>query len=174
MFQHNKELSEKSSMSRNLKPLVKGNAVLCQNARTKKWDKSGVVVDTHPFRQYSVKMHGSGRISLRNRKHLQCIDNDKPTSLPVSSGKEMEKPDNTKDLPAGSTVEDTTGMPMKQQESPSTDRRHPPSGSSTGHEQPTREITEDCQGPDLPPRRSARDRKSPDYFSKEHKLHYKT
>ena len=39
---------------------------------------------------------------------------------------------------------------------------------------PTREITEDCQGPDLPPRRSARDRKSPDYFSKEHKLHYKT
>ena len=86
----------------------------------------------------------------------------------------MEKPDNTKDLPAGSTVEDTTGMPMKQQESPSTDRRHPPSGSATGHEQPTREITEDCQGPDLPPRRSARDRKSPDYFSKEHKLHYKT
>ena len=55
-----------------------------------------------------------------------------------------------------------------------TDRRHPPSGSATGHEQPTREITEDCQGPDLPPRRSARDRKSPDYFSKEHKLHYKT
>ena len=42
MFQHNKDLSEKSSMSRNLKQLVKGNAVLCQNSRTKKWDKSGV------------------------------------------------------------------------------------------------------------------------------------
>ena len=131
-------------------------------------------MDTHPFRQYSVKMHGSGRISLRNCKHLQCINNDKPRGLPVSLGEAMEKPDNAIDLPEVSTVEDTTGKPMKQQESPSADRTHPPSGSATGHEQPTREITEDCQGLDLPPRRSTRDSKSPDYFSKEHKLHYKT
>ena len=36
-----------------------------------KWDKTGVVVATLPFHQYHVKMHGSGRLTLRNRRFLR-------------------------------------------------------------------------------------------------------
>ena len=35
-----------------------------------KWDRSGMVVEVLPFDQYKVKMGGSGRLSLRNRKFL--------------------------------------------------------------------------------------------------------
>ena len=38
-----------------------------------KWDKSGMVVEVLPFDQYKVKMDGSGRLSLRNRKFLRPI-----------------------------------------------------------------------------------------------------
>ena len=38
-----------------------------------KWDKSGTVVEVLPFDQYNVKMDGSGRLSLRNRKFLKPI-----------------------------------------------------------------------------------------------------
>ena len=61
--EHAKELSE----------LCKGDLVLCQNTRTKKWDRSGEIVEVGKFRQYMVKMDGSGRISQRNRRHLQKI-----------------------------------------------------------------------------------------------------
>ena len=38
-----------------------------------KWDRSGMVVEVLPFDQYKVKMDGSGRLSLRNRKFLRPI-----------------------------------------------------------------------------------------------------
>jgi hypothetical protein len=38
-----------------------------------KWDRSGMVVEVLPFDQYKIKMDGSGRISLRNRKFLKPI-----------------------------------------------------------------------------------------------------
>ena len=38
-----------------------------------KWDKSGTVVEVLPFNQCKVKMDGSGRVSLRNRKFLKPI-----------------------------------------------------------------------------------------------------
>ena len=50
--------------AREKETLVKGDNVLCQNVRTKKWDRSGVIVDVGDYCQYLVKMDGSGRISL--------------------------------------------------------------------------------------------------------------
>ena len=38
-----------------------------------KWDRSGMVVEVLPFDQYKIKMDGSGRLSLRNRKFLKPI-----------------------------------------------------------------------------------------------------
>ncbi|KAK8381385.1 hypothetical protein O3P69_018454 [Scylla paramamosain] len=42
-----------------------------QNQMTKVWDRSGVVAEALPHRQYTVRLDGSGRLSLRNRRHLR-------------------------------------------------------------------------------------------------------
>ena len=63
-----------NSKSKELKPLTTNDKVLCQNERTKKWDRSGVIIEVLPYRQYSIRMDGSGRISLRNRRHLQKLN----------------------------------------------------------------------------------------------------
>ena len=39
-----------------------------------RWDKTGLIVQKLPFRQYHVKMDGSNRLTLRNRKFLRKID----------------------------------------------------------------------------------------------------
>ena len=55
----------------NLPPLMIGDTVRCQNTRTNKWDRTGIVLENKGHRQYSVKMSGSGRISLRNHRHVK-------------------------------------------------------------------------------------------------------
>ena len=70
--------------AREKETLVKGDNVLCQNVRTKKWDRSGVIVEVGDYRQYLVKMDGSGRISLRNRRHLQKLAPTGP-NMPVTT-----------------------------------------------------------------------------------------
>ena len=57
--------------TKELRELSVGDRVLCQNVRTKRWDRAGVIVEKLPFRSYTVKMAGSGRTTLRNRKHLK-------------------------------------------------------------------------------------------------------
>ena len=47
--------------------------VLSQKPFNKKWDRSATVIEVGANRQYRVKMDGSGRISARNRRHLQKI-----------------------------------------------------------------------------------------------------
>ena len=59
-----------------LKPLRHGDQVMLQNQRgrhPKKWDSSGVVVETKPNDQYVVKISGSGRLTLRNRRFLRLF-----------------------------------------------------------------------------------------------------
>ena len=48
-----------------------GTTVVCQNNESKKWDRTGCIVECLKFRQYLVRMDGSGRVSLRNRVHLR-------------------------------------------------------------------------------------------------------
>ena len=38
-----------------------------------RWDITGIVVEVKPFDQYVVKIHGSGRLTTRNRKFLRKI-----------------------------------------------------------------------------------------------------
>ena len=59
-----------------LKPLSIGNKVLVQNKRIGKknrWDRSGIVVQVKPNRQYEVQMECTGRRTLRNRRHLMVV-----------------------------------------------------------------------------------------------------
>ena len=66
---HIKELYDKHSKT--LNDLNLGDNVPCQNTRNNKWDREGIIIQKHLNRQYTVKMKGSGRVSLRNRKHFK-------------------------------------------------------------------------------------------------------
>ena len=69
-----KTLETLSEHSRSLPPLRHGDHVLIQNQSgrfPKKWDKSGVIVETKPNDQYVVKVAGTGRLTLRNRRFLR-------------------------------------------------------------------------------------------------------
>ena len=65
-----------SDHTETLVPLEIGQVVLVQNQTGKnpsRWDKSGQVIEVLPFDQYRVKIDGTGRLSLRNRKFLRAI-----------------------------------------------------------------------------------------------------
>ena len=62
--------------SQNLKELSVGTVVQIQNQKGQdplRWDKSGVVVENLGNHQYTIRMDGSGRVTLRNRKFLRKI-----------------------------------------------------------------------------------------------------
>ena len=75
----NKEVKERYDQgSHNLTPLKVGTQVRIQSGR--RWSKSGRVVESHPNRQYTVRVDGSGRVTLRNRRFLRP-DPSKPDSV---------------------------------------------------------------------------------------------
>ena len=60
--------------ARSLPPLKVGDRCLVQNQAgnsPKKWDRSGVVTEVLPFDQYTVKVDGSSRVTVRNRRFLK-------------------------------------------------------------------------------------------------------
>ena len=71
------ERAEASSQTRNpLQALSPGQHVLIQNGNGRaptRWDRSGMVVEALPFRQYRIKYDGSGRLQVRNRQHLKAF-----------------------------------------------------------------------------------------------------
>lgn len=64
-------VTEQQGTPRTLTALSPGSLVWVQNQVTRVWDRRGVVTETLPNRQYTVKLEGSGRVSLRNRRHLR-------------------------------------------------------------------------------------------------------
>ena len=59
-----------------LLPLQVSDHVFIQNqhgayAHPSKWDKSGKIIDVKPRNQYLVKVNGSGRVTVRNRRFLR-------------------------------------------------------------------------------------------------------
>ena len=64
-----------SDHSRPLRPLACGEKVFIQNqhgSSPTKWDRSGTVVETLHHNQYRIKVDGSGRLTLRNRRFLRA------------------------------------------------------------------------------------------------------
>ena len=77
-----------SEHTKRLPPLQVGDHVRIQNQIgnfPKRWDKTGTVIEVRQFDQYAIKMHGSGRVTLRNRKflrrYLPVITPAKPRSI---------------------------------------------------------------------------------------------
>ena len=57
-----------------MKPLKVGDSCYVQNQvgpHATKWDRTGLIVEVLPCRKYRVKLHGSGRLTNRNRKFLR-------------------------------------------------------------------------------------------------------
>ena len=88
-----KQVLLKTGNRRTLKPLNEGDIVSVQNQtgnQPLKWSNTGVIVKVHPHRQYSVMIHASRRVTLRNRKFLRKLDfkatNHSPNTLspPIS------------------------------------------------------------------------------------------
>ena len=70
-----KDLKGPPAAKSRLQPLTEHTKVLIQSQTGKaplRWDKTGVVVEVLPFDQYIVKVHGSGRLTRRNRKLLRA------------------------------------------------------------------------------------------------------
>ncbi len=71
---HMRDFERWSEHTRRLAPLKVGDNVRIQNQTgpyPTKWDKTGVVIEVRQFDQYMVRVDGSGRITLRNRKFLR-------------------------------------------------------------------------------------------------------
>ena len=71
-----RQVDDLDAHTRALPPLTPGDTVRLQNQtgpHAKRWDRTGVVVVAKPHHQYLVKVHGSGRVTLRNRQFLRRI-----------------------------------------------------------------------------------------------------
>ena len=136
-------------------PLRIGDRVLVQNQTGRfatKWDKTGKVVDIHQHDQYSVKIDGSGRLTLRNRQFLRKMTEhnilgDTPKSSWPNSVTLLE-PSNTSTNNTGTAKpsEDIETCPHASQ---------PLTVASPGRSSPTRDDSpindaSQTQPPDLP------------------------
>ena len=106
-----------------LQPLTPETAVMIQTKG--RWNKSGHIVDVLPHRQYHVKVDGSGRVTLRNRRFLRSI------AGPVKQ----------RTTPSGSGC---PTPPLSNTTTPTSDRRRPPPATS---EMPTRAQPQQNQHP---------------------------
>ena len=71
---HMRTAERLSQHTRHLLPLTVGDHVRIQNQVgpfPNKWDKTGIVVEVRQFDQYVIRVDGSGRVTLRNRKFLR-------------------------------------------------------------------------------------------------------
>ena len=71
-----RRLAEHTKVLPKLEP---GNRVSIQNQtgkRPTKWDRSGIIVEVRDFDKYIVKVDGSGRLTLRNRRFLKRLFDD--------------------------------------------------------------------------------------------------
>ena len=62
--------------TKSLPPMAVGTHVHIQNQtgpRPNKWDKTGVVVEVLDFHQYAIRVDGSGRQTIRNRRFLRSF-----------------------------------------------------------------------------------------------------
>ena len=73
---HHKKLEKRYNFgTRHLRPLELAQNVLIQEqvGRSRRWNRSGVVTECLPNRQYRVCLHDTGNTTLRNRRFLKPV-----------------------------------------------------------------------------------------------------
>ena len=77
-----RSMEQLNAKARSLPPLCPGERVFVQNqtgSHPTKWDRSGTVVDVQGHDQYLIKVDGSGRLTVRNRRFLRRYTAASPT-----------------------------------------------------------------------------------------------
>jgi hypothetical protein len=78
-----------------------------------KWDRTGIVIERLPHRQYWVKVDGSGRPSLRNRVHLRPLLHVRPHTpiLPKTGGVATPAPLDVTNTPTTTSTDTSASAP---------------------------------------------------------------
>lgn len=85
---HLRDMERYNEHTRSLPELSIGDTVAVQNqtgSHPNRWDKTGTITEAMGNRQYMVRLHGSGRCTLRNRRFMRRIlpvCTDLPQHLP--------------------------------------------------------------------------------------------
>lgn len=111
---HARVVDRYNQHTRPLCDLDVGNVVLLQNQNgscPRRWDLTGVIVDKLDNRQYRVKIDGSGRVTLRNRRFLKLLQpfmhqshSNSPSSAPSVPARPTPEP---APRPASHIIHDT-------------------------------------------------------------------
>ena len=124
-----KDLEGPPATKSHLQPLTEHTKVLIQNQTGKaplKWDKTGVIVEVMPFDQYIVKVHGSNRLTRKNRKFLRAyvpaLEEEEP-SVPYGRDIETDREEASawgargqRNQSADSHIDDTTDSDTRTQD----------------------------------------------------------
>ena len=126
-----------------------------------KWDITGVVVEVKEFDQYVLKIDGSGRLTLRNRKFLRKITPYQLTKhfksdLPVPPTQTQEPPQPLPPPPVQIPDEPPTPVTIPNTEPLETPAETPPAPP------PSPAPTPPSPQPPIEPRRSSRVKKETD------------
>ena len=137
MKRHTRAMERLSEHTKELPELSEGTHVLIQNQcgpHAKKWDRTGVVVECKGHQQYLVRVDGSGRVTLRNRKFLRTFvpyslqpaprTDTAPARLPAV------KPD-VQPIPESRPVRE---IPLHQYDTPANQVRHHPAADVPDHD----------------------------------------
>ena len=136
--------------SRPLRPLALGEKVFLQNQRGNhptKWDRSGSVVEAPGHDQYRVKVDGSGRLTLRNRRFLRaytpatpCMQSTAAPLPPSSTDQRLcqlpqaaprATPQLAVEAPPSANAEDLPPSPVTAHAAPEQDFARPVSSTTT-------------------------------------------
>ena len=148
--------------TRALPRLAVGDSVLVQNQvgnHPSKWDITGVVVEAREHDQYVIKVDGSGRMTLRNRKFLKKITpysmtkHFKPSSesIPLPAARPQSEPE-----PVVTPAPELPPAPALVEEPAPVIEPQPPSP------EPVSQPTQPPLAPEPEPRRSSRQRQAPE------------
>ena len=126
-------------LARNTKQLAElpvGTHVVIQNQTGRhptKWDKTGVIVEVRPHSQLVIKVDGSRRLTLRNRRFVRELHPGKTTleeQLPKLNT-ELPQPKQKKQITTKSPTQSPAQIPTRSLPSPdTTPTRSPPSSRS--------------------------------------------
>ena len=142
-----------NTKARNLAPLCPGERVFVQNqtgSHPTKWDRSGIVMDAQGNDQYLVKIDGSGRLTIRNRRFLRQYTAASPTircpqPLPIQDnqvndwfqGRTKEQLSRTVQPPALNMPDEPIVSPSVNRETPAA-LSEPPQTTTSSQEAPMR------------------------------------
>ena len=148
-----------SEHTRKLPPLAVGDHVRIQNQtgpEPLRWDRTGQVIEVKQYDQYLIRVHGSGRVSLRNRRFLRKYTPIKTNALPEPNSSHSQWPTWSPTTRSSPVERPAQPLPTVDGQDTSTLTQPPPAVMPSNDDASPAEVPS--------PRRSSRRRKEPSWF----------